>query len=440
VATAPGAVRIDVRQLCPGLYISLGERWFDHNFLFNSFRLVREDQIARVRATGLTHVDYWPHRSTALPLPLPVDARPSSPAASPAAPSSTPPVVVDAPAQVTAAQAELAERQRRATRNAERRAALARCEKAYLRSAGAVKELMSRVFVAPAEAAEQAETLVDTIVVDLLADQHAVLNLMSEGTGEPAARYHALNVMILSLMLGRAAGLRADALKRVALGALLHDLGKVQVQAQVLRIDPASRNRHEEAAYRQHVEYGTVLCQQLGMAGHEVLHIVRHHHERLDGRGFPDGLSGAAIPVATRIVAIANRFDGLCHAIDPRNALTPSAALVQMYRNESSAWDPVLLQRFVKCLGVWPPGTIVQLSNGAIGLVTSVQPDATLRPVVQVADLSVPRAEALIVDLREAPDVKVERALQAADVEPEILSYLSPRTRLNWFVGSDIPQ
>ncbi len=423
----PGAVRIDVRQLCPGLYISLGDRWFDHDFLFNSFRIVREEQIARVRATGLTHVDYWPHRSTSLPLPLPgISSRP--PPAS---------LSADPPAEVSAAQAALAERQRRAARNAERRAALARCERAYLRSAGAVKALMSRVFVAPAEAAAQAETLVDEIVVDLLADQQSVLNLMSEGLGEPAARYHALNVMILSLMLGRAAGLDADALKRVALGALLHDLGKVQVQGQVLRVDPRNRNRHEEAAYRQHVEYGTTLCMQLGIAGYDVLHIVRHHHERLDGRGFPDGLSGAAIPFGTRIVAIANRFDGLCHAIEPRNALTPSAALVQMYRNESMAWDPALLQRFVKCLGVWPPGTIVQLSNGVIGLVMSVQPDATLRPVVQVADLSVPRAEALIVDLREAPDVKVERALQAADVEPEILSYLSPRTRLNWYVGND---
>jgi hypothetical protein len=108
-----------------------------------------------------------------------------------------------------------------------------------------------------------------------------------------------------------------------------------------------------------------------------------------------------------------------------------------MYRREVKAFDSGLLQRFIRALGVWPPGTLVQLSNGAVGLVTAVLPEDTLRPTVMVGDPSVPRAEALMVDLREAPDVRIERALRPADLEPEVLAYLSPRSSHPWFVGRD---
>ncbi|MFZ4760784.1 MAG: hypothetical protein ACOYLX_21670 [Burkholderiaceae bacterium] len=109
-----------------------------------------------------------------------------------------------------------------------------------------------------------------------------------------------------------------------------------------------------------------------------------------------------------------------------------------MYRQEATQLDPVLLQRFIKCMGIWPPGTVVQLSNGAIGLVIGVEPADTLRPTVLLADLAVPRSEALIVDLREAEDVKVVRAIRPADLDRDILGYLSPRMRTNVYVAQDV--
>jgi putative nucleotidyltransferase with HDIG domain len=427
-------VRIDVRQLRLGLYVSLGERWLDHSFLFNSFRLSNETQIARIRDAGFTHVDYYPDRSTATPLPLPSAAVvPSPPAASAVALAAQ---AFEADLQA-ARSAQLDERRRRTERVAARRAALAACERAYRRSVGAVKALMAEVFVAPREAGEKAGVLVDDIVADLLQNQHAVVNLMTDVPTDAGARYHALNVMILSLLLGRAAGLQGEALRLLGLGALLHDIGKVHLPPAVLRVDPSQRSRHEEAAYRQHVEYGTTQCLELGFDQAAVLHVVRHHHERMDGSGWPDRLHGTHIPLPTRIVAIANRYDGLCHAPDPRRSMTPSEALATMYRHESATLDRGLLQRFIKCLGVWPPGTLVQLSNGVTGLVTAVEPEDTMRPTVLVGDLSVPRAEAVIVDLREATDVKVERALRPADVDGAVLAYLAPRTQVNYFVGID---
>lgn len=440
-------VRVDIRQLRPGMYVSLGERWLDHSFLFNSFRLSSEQQIAKLREAGFTHVDYYPDRSTAQPLAL---APAGSPAAAPSAPVAAPAaaagatgpapqgIAADGPAAEAAKAVEVDARRRRIERVAERRAALAACEKAYRRSVGTVKDVLSKVFVAPREAGERAGALVQEIVTDLLGNQQAVVNLMTDVPTDAGARYHALNVMILSLLLGRAAGLQGEALRLLGLGALLHDIGKVQLPPTVLRVDPSQRNRHEEAAYRQHVEFGTALCEELGMDMPAVLHVVRHHHERMDGSGWPDRLRAEHIPLPTRIVAIANRYDGLCHAPDPRRSMTPSEALAHLYRNESAAYDRGLLARLIKSLGVWPPGTLVLLSNGTTGLVTSVEPDDTMRPTVLIGDLAVPRAEAVIVDLREAQDVKVERALRPADVEATMLAYLAPRTAVTYYVGVDV--
>lgn len=451
---ADSSVRIDIRQLRPGLYISLGERWLDHDFLFNSFRISNQGQIDRLRALGLSHIDYFPGRSTSEPLPLAEDVDRASGQEAPGPEAPTPGQARDL-AEVAAAEdqnssltpisnssltpismsQELEERRRRM---AQRRAELARCEKAYRRSVDAVRKLMADVFLEPRQAHEQASTLIDDIVGDLLSTQHAVVNLMSDSAQDAGVRYHALNVTILSLLLGRAAGLNAPAMLHLGLGALMHDLGKVMVPGPVLRLDAPQRNRHQDAAYRLHVDHGATLCAQLGIETPEVIDIVRHHHERLDGLGFPDRLSGDQITQLVRIVSIANRFDGLCHTIDPARALTPAEALATMYRRESAAFDVPLLQRFIKCLGVWPPGTLVQLSNGAVGLVTAVSPDDTLRPMVMVGDPSVPRQEALMVDLREAPDVKIERALKPAELEPSVLAYLSPRMGTQMFLGKDV--
>ena len=421
--------RIDVRQLRPGLYVSLGERWLDHSFLFNSFRLSSDAQVAKVRALGLTHVDWWPERSTTTPLPLPDETAPP-----PAAPPAT-----AAPASAESDD-DAGERAARIERMARRRASLARCERAYRHSVDTVRTLMAELFVSPGEAGAKADGLVAGVVDELLVERDVIVTLMHDGPTDAGARYHALNVMILSLLLGRALGLDAARMRTLGLGALLHDVGRIQVPASVLRIDASRRNRHEEAAWRLHAEHGATLCAQLGVGSAEVLDVVRHHHERLDGSGFPDGLAGERIGLPTRIVALANRYDGLCHPVDARTAMTPSEALAHLWRNESAGFDRELLQRFVKCLGVWPPGTIVQLTNGAIGLVTAVDPTRLLAPTVLVADLSVPRAEALIVDLREADGVEVQRALRPSELDPEVLAYLSPRMRSNWYFGSEAPR
>jgi HD-GYP domain-containing protein (c-di-GMP phosphodiesterase class II) len=415
-------VQIDVRQLQPGLYVSLGLRWMDHPFLFNSFRLSTPQQVEKLRALGLRSIAYHPARSKVQPLPLP-----SKPAAH--APKSAPervPASVAAEPQTRRASTPKAAEAQVAPEVEAYREAINRCEKDYRAAASAIRDLMQQALVSPEQASRQADALVEASMAGLMANRNALLNLICGTAWDGSARYHALNVMNLSVLLGRAAGLRGEALKSLGLGALLHDIGKLQLPPWVLRIAPQNRNRHEEAAYRRHVELGVEMCARLGISEAAALDAVRCHHERIDGSGFPAGLVGDAMPLSARVVAIANRYDELVHGSDESRSLTPSQALARLYRNEAAGFDRGLLQRFVKAMGVWPPGTIVLLSNGMIGRVISVEPDQTLRPTVLIGDPDVGPGMSPIMSLMEMPDLKVARAMKPAELPAPVLAKLTP--------------
>jgi putative nucleotidyltransferase with HDIG domain len=428
---ADDSIPIDVRQLQPGLYVSLGLRWMDHPFLFNSFRLSTPAQVEKLRALGLRNVAYHPARSTVRPLPLPPEpeARPQNAA---------PELVAAAPAvkpQTRRASARKAAEPQVAPAVEAYREDINRCEKEYRAAASIARDLMQEALVSPERAAKKADALVEASMSGLMVNRNALLDLICGTAWDGSARYHALNVMNLSVLLGRAAGLRGEALKSLGLGALLHDIGKLQLPPWVLRIAPHSRNRHEESAYRRHVELGVEMCARLGISEELVLDAVRCHHERIDGSGFPAGLIGEAIPLSARVVAIANRYDELVHGSDESRSLTPSQALAQLYRNEGAGFDRGLLQRFVKAMGVWPPGTIVLLSNGMIGRVISVEPDQTLRPTVLIGDPEMPPGESPVISLVEMPDLKVTRAMRPSELPAAVLAKLTPKAQL-----SDLPR
>jgi len=426
---ADDSIPIDVRQLQPGLYVSLGLRWMDHPFLFNSFRLTTPEQVEKVRALGLSNIAYHPARSKVRPLPLPPEPQ--------AKPRRVQPVPSETGQDVTSR--EPPERRGSSRRVAwpevapaveAYRTVIDRCEKDYRAAASTARELMHEALVAPEQAAKKADALVEASMSGLTLNRNALLDLICGTAWDGSARYHALNVMNLSVLLGRAAGLRGETLKSLGLGALLHDIGKLQLPPWVLRIAPHTRTRHEESAYRRHVELGVEMCARLGISEAVVLDAVRCHHERMDGSGFPAGLSGDAIPASARIVAIANRYDELVHGSDESRSLTPSQALAQLYRNEAAGYDRGLLQRFVKAMGVWPPGTIVLLSNGMIGRVISVEPDQTLRPTVLVGEPEMPPGESPVISLVEMPDLKVTRAMRPGELSADVLAKLTPTAQM----------
>lgn len=415
-------VWLDVDRLQPGIFISLTDHWLDHPFLFNEFRISNQKQIETLREMRLEKVLCFPERSTALPLP----ARAPAPIPAP-------------PPQPSAEElAALADKRRRVERIRATRDKIARCEKQYAKTAGAIRNLMQRLHASPRQAAEMAQAVVDETVASLISTDDTVLHLIGQKHGDDNAYFHALNVMVLALILGQSDGLDEASLRDIGMGALFHDLGKLRVPAPILK-KGRERNRMEEDFYRLHTVYGKEIGAETGVLSAGALDIIEHHHEHVDASGFPHGLGEDGLSLPARIVAIANRYDNLCNDSN-QGGLTPAEALSQMFRKEGSHWDTRLLQRFIKNLGVFPPGSIVQLSNGVIGLVMTVNRKDLLRPSVMVYDKNVPRNEANIVNLADIPEVRIDSALRRDVVPAEALDYLAPRRVVVYFYdGPDSP-
>ena len=168
--------------------------------------------------------------------------------------------------------------------------------------------------------------------------------------------------------------------------------------------------------------------------------IIAQHHELADGSGYPKGLKGEQIDPLARIVSLVNYYDNLCNPADLAKAMTPHEALSLMFAQRRAKFDARALQVMIRCLGVYPPGSVVRLSNDALALVSSVNPQRPLRPWVTVFDPQVPRDEAIMLDLDEEPDINITKALRPIQLPPEVYEYLSPRKRVTYYFDADARQ
>ena len=400
-------------QLCVGLYIQLELAWWEHNFAFNNFKIKDEAQIKALRALGLQRLRYDPARSDCAPLAEP-------------APASAP----EAPTPAAPSPQEQA-RQARAEKLKALRKRLAEVDRKFIQASQQVKTLNQTLRSRPEDAIKQAGEIVGAMVETLLGDSGVVLHSINSKAAEDSY-YHALNVTVLSLLLGRQLGLDSEACHTLGLGALLHDIGKLEVPSKVLlKSEPLTRP--EQQLLQLHCEFGLRMGQKL-MLDDEVLRIIHEHHEHCDGSGYPRGLSEAAIGRLSRLVCLVNAFDNLCNPLNPKDALNPHEALALLFKQQSARFDAVALKAFIRVMGVYPPGSLVQLSDQRYGLVLGMNPSQPLKPTLIVHDAAVPKQEALIVDLEQEAQLSIDKCLRPSQLPLETLEYLSPRQQLSYFV------
>lgn len=411
--------RISIDQARIGLFIRLDD-WMDHPFLFSSFKIRNEKQLKVLRSLGLKEVICLLEKSDTEPLPPPrVDTPP------------TPPQPVD-PEVEAMWQAKKARREQLARQ----REAFGRCEKKFTSGMATVKGLLRNLFAKPQESLEQAQALVTEMVDSLLAEKDVLIHLMNTKSGDEGAYYHALNVTMLSLMLAREAGFTAKEMHDLGQGTLLHDIGKERVPSQIL-LKKTPWTAAERNFYQEHVVYGREMAAKLPGLPAGALEVIAMHHENLNGSGFPGQLAGASIGRFARIANIANTFDNYCNRVNPAESMIPSEALSFMFRKERDKYDPGLMQHFIRCLGVYPPGSVVKLNNDVIGLVVSVNSGQLLHPTILLYDAKVPKEEALLVNLADEPDLSVTATLRPASLPREVFEYLNPRSRISYYADAD---
>lgn len=412
---------IDVALLRVGMYIQLELGWMNHPFPVSSFRIASGDQIATLQSLGLEQVRWVPGRSDAA-----VRAAMEAPASAP--PGSAEPAPVYGAGSGTPSGAEPAG-VLHARLDAQRRA-LARCDEQFARATRVYERLALHVEQDPAEARKATESLVRGCVDELMAHGDSAVRLLSERAGTRAA-LHSVNVAVLSLLLGKSLGMRGDDLGDLGIAALLHDLGKISLPPHVAQ-PSAALGPADQALYEAHVGESVVLAQRMGL-GRAVVSAIAQHHERADGGGFPLGLRGTDLGRAGQVLALVNHYDRLCNPLRGAAPLTPHEALSVLFAQHKSRFDAQVLQCFIRLMGVYPAGSIVQLTNERYAIVVAVDSARPLRPQVIVHDGSVPRDEALVLDLERSPDLGIRRSLRPAQLPRDALDYLSPRKRICYF-------
>ena len=402
-----------VDHLQPGVFISIANiGWLNHPFLLSAFCISSEKQIRVLREMGLKEISWDPARSIATPLP-------------------TLPVIVDEDFGAQALAGMLDEKRSRIERVRIRREQFARREREYEKDTEATSDILKSFAGRPMVAHGQAKGLVANVLTGLLNAESEVIHLVSSKAKDVGQASHSVNVMVLSLLLGKAMRLSEEEMKWLGMGALLHDVGKSEVPPRIIR--SSSRTKPEEDFYRAHVAYGIKVVASVREMSAQVRNIIACHHECWDGSGYPNRLIAEKIPKLARLVALANRYDNLCNPFDIKQAKTPAGTLSHLFKNEAARFPTELLQTFVKVLGAYPPGSFVALSNGAVGLVIESNSADILHPLLMLHDPEIPRTEAILIDLRDT-DLDVVNAINPAILPLDVVEYLAPRGRVDYYI------
>lgn len=192
---------------------------------------------------------------------------------------------------------------------------------------------------------------------------------------------HSLNVCILSLLLAKHYGIGEAEMEVLGLGALLHDIGKMWLPIEILN-KPCQLSSDEFELVRQHPVAGYELLRRKSGIPVAALEIVRAHHERIDGSGYPRGLKGEEVGLFPALVGIVDVYDAITTNRCYHNGISPHEAIRLIYEKERSAFSSQLLECFIQCLSIFPVGSIVELDTGEIGIVMNVNRQRHLLPVV----------------------------------------------------------
>ncbi len=271
---------------------------------------------------------------------------------------------------------------------------------------------------------EELDQSINHLLISAIA-QPDTLSFISQVTGKDnSLARKSTDVCILSLLFARYLGMETDQLRILGLGALLHDIGMLKVPETLLKqTDVLSVG--QRLIIQKHVEDGRALVGRVdGLK--EIDSIVAYHHERFDGMGYPIGLKGKKIPLMARILAITTAYEAmtrnrLYHASD-----SPTHALSKLYKLRNYNFDGALVTHFIRAIGVYPVGTLVQLNDLSIAIVVTVHPDERSKPIIKpILTVEGGTAEGSeTIDLCRTEKLHILRTVELEELSPKKIAIL----------------
>jgi putative nucleotidyltransferase with HDIG domain len=319
---------------------------------------------------------------------------------------------------------------------AEQHANLILCEKQFNQTAQQFRQIIDQAHAQPTAARDLSHQTINALLSELSDEHDAAIRLLSENAGEKTAQ-HAVNVTVISLLLGRAMNLNKADMFELGVGALLHDIGKLALPDRLRWYDELF-TPSERQLYQSHVVQGVNLARKMALSSTATL-LIAQHHEHNDGSGYPASITEEKIIPVARIAALVNRYDNLCNPTNPVYAMTPHEALSLLFAQYKSQFHTATMTAFIRMMGIYPPGSIVQLNDERYAIVVSVNSSRPIKPKIIICEPSVPKDDALIVNLELEPQLAIRRSLKPVQLPKAAFDYLAPRKRLTYFFerGSD---
>ncbi|KQT38158.1 HD domain-containing phosphohydrolase [Methylophilus sp. Leaf414] len=414
---------IDIEQLQIGLYIHLDLGWMDHPFSISNFKVTEESQIETIKSLGLTQLRYDPRRSSSTPLrsgshnnvvefPLKKAFLPRLE------------VIDDSPELSTAQKKQLALKH-----------AITESEQKFLKASSDVWNIQKMSVEHPDKAFGLASSVVQDLVTSTLTEGDVAIHAMNGHRIGDQHYQHELNILVLSMLLAKNLDISDDDAVILGMAAILHDIGKRQISDKILlKKDPLSVR--ETAIYQTHVMLGLNMLKEVSVP-RKILSIIGQHHEFADGSGYPKGLHCDDIDPLSHILIITNMYDNLCNPSNPALAKTPYEALSVMFAQQRHQFDQTILRRFIKCLGIYPPGSVIRLSDQKLATVLSTNPQQPLRPFIQmITDDNDEDGE--IIDLREVLDLNIIQCLKPEQLPTILQKMMRQKQRTSYFLDKVI--
>jgi HD-GYP domain-containing protein (c-di-GMP phosphodiesterase class II) len=354
--------KIDASQLRVGMFIhELDCGWMDHPFVRSRFLVSTDEEVAKVRAARI--------RGVVIDCSKGLDIN-DAPTLEEAAAQTEREVTAIAARPVAVARVTLGEELQRA-------AAIRQ------QAAGLVKSVMQDARLGKAIELDAVSPVVQSITESILRNQGALLGLMRIKNKDDYTFMHSVSVCTLLVAFCRSRKLDDETVYQAGLGGLLHDTGKALVPDHILN-KPGRLTDEEFAIIKQHPRDGYEILRKTPEIGPIPLDITLHHHERRDGSGYPERLDAAGISELAQMAAIVDVYDAITADRVYHKGIPAAEALRKIYEWSKFHFNPVLVQEFMRCVGIYPVGTLVLLESGRLAVVVEPHETSLLTPKVNV--------------------------------------------------------
>jgi len=364
----PGSVKIEVTQLTIGMYVvELDRPWTDTNFLFQGFR-IRQQREIRLLHEVCNYVWVDARSSTGKHELGPEDL---------VGPASLQPIVGKVDFSLEMEQAT-------PTWHAAREESL---------------RILQAVKMGQDLDVHAVKVVIRECVDSILRNAAAMLWLARIKNSDEYTAEHSLRVAILGIALGKELGLPVYQLEQIGICGMLHDVGKIKVPSEILN-KPGTLTVEEMRVMQSHAAEGRRLLMSNQQITPATVDVAYSHHERLDGKGYPRGLDASKIPYFAKIIAVVDSYDAINSDRVYSKGKSSLESLRILYDSANSHFDENMVGCFIRLIGICPPGEIVELNSGEIGIIIGCSPGNKLKPkVLRVLDADKKICKEIVIDL-----------------------------------------